>query len=322
MAQMAEHVVGGRNLVFFFIQFATFSVLILAANTAYADFPRLASIIARDGYLPRQFANRGDRLVFSNGVVLLALAAGGLLVAFGGTVTALIPLYAVGVFTSFTLSQAGMVRHHLKLREPNWRIGTVINTVGAIATFFVLGDVLVSKFTQGAWIPAAVVPVMVLVLRSTKRHYDKVSAQTRVEPGWKPRRHTHLVVVLVGNVNKGVLSALAYARSLAPDRLIAASVVSDHEEQERLVNQWAEYGLTTELHTIYSPYRELTGPVLQFLDELDAENPDELITVVIPEVVLDNWWAGALHNQSALSLKARLLFRPNTVVTSVPVLVE
>ncbi len=322
LSQMAEHLLGGRTVLFFFVQFATFAVLILAANTAYADFPRLASIVAKDGFLPRQFANQGDRLVFSNGIVLLALAAAGLIVAFGGTVTALIPLYAVGVFTSFTLSQSGMVRHHLKEREPNWRAGVAINALGAATTFAVLLVVLIGKFTEGAWIPAVVIPVMCVVLKSTSRHYERVRSATAATPDYRVRRKQHTVVVLVGSVNKGVLEALAYARSLAPDRLLAASVVTEPEEQEALLRSWAEFGIPVELHTIYSPYRELTQPVLRYLDELDEENPDDIITVVIPEVVLSNWWSGALHNQSALALKARLLFRPNTVVTSVPVIVE
>ena len=322
LSQMAEHIVGGRNLLFFFIQFATFAVLILAANTAYADFPRLASIVAKDGFLPRQFSNRGDRLVFSNGIVLLAGAAIALLIAFGGTVAALIPLYAVGVFLSFTLSQSGMVVHHFKEREPSWRIGAAINVVGAVTTFMVLMVVLIGKFGEGAWIPTVVIPIAVVVLRWTKKHYDRVKEHTQVPPGWKPKRHHHDVVVLVGGVNKGTLNALTYARSLAPDRLIAVSVVTEPEEQQELLRAWDTYDLSVELHTIYSPYRELTGPILQYLDEVDREDPDSIITVVIPEFVLQNWWSGALHNQSALALKARLLFRPNTVVTSVPVIVE
>ena len=318
---MGRAVFGGENFLYYMLQFSTFAILILAANTAYADFPRLSSIVARDGFLPRQLTNRGDRLVFSNGVVLLALAAGALIVVFGGTVNALIPLYAVGVFTGFTLSQAGMVVHHWRLREPRWQVGLVINAVGAVATGIVLAVVVISKFTIGAWIPTVLIPILVIALKGIGRHYDRVQRAVRVPPGFKARRYEHNVIVLVGSVNKGVLRALAYARSLAPDRLIAVSVVGDAAEQEALTNAWAEHKIPVELHTIYSPYRELTRPVLRYLDELDEESPDDIITVVIPEYVT-SWGTQFLHNQSAFALKARLLYRPHTVVTSVPVLID
>ncbi len=318
---MGRAVFGGENLLYYLLQFSTFAILILAANTAYAGFPMLSSIVARDGFLPRQLTNRGDRLVFSNGVILLALAAGVLIVVFGGTVNALIPLYAVGVFTGFTLSQSGMVVHHWRRREPRWRVGLVVNALGAAATGIVLAVVVVSKFTIGAWIPAVLIPIMVVGLRSIGGHYDRVHRAVRVPPGFKARRYEHNVVVLVGSVNKGVLRALTYARSLAPDRLIAVSVVGDPAEQEALTKAWAEHKIPVELHTIFSPYRELTRPILRYLDELDEESPDDIITVVIPEYVT-SWGTQFLHNQSALALKARLLYRPHTVVTSVPVLVE
>ncbi len=321
LSVMGRAVFGDGSIPYFILQFSTFAILILAANTAYADFPRLSSIIARDGFLPRQLTNRGDRLVFSNGVLVLAGVASLLIVAFGGQISALIPLYAVGVFTGFTLSQTGMVVHHWKLREPNWKVGLIINATGAVATGVVLMVVVVSKFTIGAWIPAVLIPIIVVGLKSIGRHYERVKAATAIPEGWRPKRHTHSVVVLVGSVNKGSLMALAYARSLSPDRLIAVSVVGDPEERDALDQAWAEHGLQMELHTIYSPYRELSRPVLRFLDELDAEEPDDLITVVIPEFVT-SMSTQFLHNQSAFALKARLLYRPNTVVTSVPVLVE
>ncbi len=321
LAQLAEHIYGGRNLLFFIMQFATFGILILAANTAYADYPRLSSIIAKDGYLPRQFANRGDRLVFSNGIVFLALAAITLVVVFGGKVEALIPLYAVGVFTGFTLSQTGMCVHHVKEREPRWKVNIVINAVGALTTGLVAITVVSTKFTDGAWVSVVVIALMVTTFRAIHRHYARVAEAVAVEPGYRAQRHTHLVVVLVGTVNKGVLQAVQYARSLAPERLLAVSVVSDPEEERELRNLWDEYDLPVELHTIASPYRDLTGPILDYIDELDRDSDDELITVVIPEFVtkLSSQW---LHNQSALAIKARLLYRPNTVVTSVPVIVD
>ncbi len=321
IALMAEYIYGGKGVLFWVTQLSTFAILILAANTAYADFPRLSSIIARDGYLPRQLVNRGDRLVFSNGVVFLALLAGVLVVVFKGNISALIPLYAFGVFTGFTLSQAGMVVHHFRLREPHWRASAAINAVGCLATGVVALVVVVSKFTEGAWIPAVLIPVLVLAFRAIARHYRTVRAAVTIDTTYKPMRRTHLVVVLVGSVHRGVLDAIQYARSLAPERLLALSVVTDHDEQERLVQDWADHDIPVPLHTIASPYREITRPVLEYLDELDAESPDDVITVVIPEFVTD-WKQQWLHNQTALALKARLLYRPNTVVTSVPVIVD
>jgi amino acid transporter len=321
IALMAEHVYDGKTVLFWITQLATFAILVLAANTAYQGFPGLSSIIARDGYLPRQLANRGDKLVFSNGILFLALAAGVLIAVFRGNISALIPLYAFGVFTGFTLSQAGMVKHHLREREPHWKPSLVINAIGTVATGTVALVVVISKFTEGAWIPAVVIPALVLAFRAVSRHYTKVRGAVTVEPGFKVPRRTHLVVVLVGSVHRGVLEAVQYARSLAPERLLAVSVVTDHEEQDRLTEEWVEYGIPIPLHTISSPYRELTQPVLEYLDELDAESPDDVITVVIPEFVTQ-WKTQWLHNQSAFALKARLLYRPNTVVTSVPVLVD
>ncbi len=308
----------GDNVVFWFLQLATAGILTLAANTAYADFPRLSSIIARDGYLPRQLANRGDRLVFSNGVVVLAVLAGTLIAVFGGKTNALIPLYAVGVFVSFTLSQAGMVRHHQKEREPRWRLHIVINGVGACATAVVALIIASTKFTSGAWVPIVVIPLIVLMFKGIKRHYDTVAAGLATGPDYKPRRMNHTVVVLVGSLHRGALEALAYAKSLAPNRLVAVTVVSDDEERERIEDAWAARKLDIPLEIVYSPYRELARPVLRFIDELDARYENDIVTVVIPEFVVSHWWSHILHNQSALFLKGRLLFRKGTVVTSVP----
>ena len=315
---MAQWIYGGKGVMFWATLIATFTILILAANTAYADFPRLSSIIAKDGFLPRQFANRGDRLVFSNGVIFLAIVSSILIVAFNGDISKLIPLYAFGVFTGFTLSQAGMVRHHLRLKEPKWRVGAVINAIGSVSTGVIAIIVVVSKFTEGAWIPAVLIPLVVVGFRAIGKHYDEIRQSVKVTEGYRASRHQHLVVVLVGSVNKGVIDAVQYAKSLSPERLIAVSVVANADEQREVTTAWAHFNLPIELHTISSPYRELSGPVLAYLDELDAENQDEIITVVIPEFVTA-WKTQWLHNQSAFALKARLLYRPNTVVTSVPV---
>ncbi len=318
MSQLGTAVFGSGTVLYVILQFATAAILTLAANTAYADFPRLSSIISHDGYLPRQLANRGDRLVFSNGVLVLATAAGALIIAFGGKTNALIPLYAVGVFLSFTLSQSGMVRHHQKEREKGFKRNIVINAVGSVATLIVLLIVATTKFTSGAWVPLIVIPLIVVVFKAIKRHYRTVADGLRVTPDYKPRRMNHTVVVLVGGVHRGVLEGLAYARSLSPNHLVAVSVVSDEEDQERLERQWQEFGIDVPLEIVYSPYRELTRPILRYVDELDARWENDVITVLLPEFVVRHWWGNLLHNQTALLLKGRLLFRKGTVVTSLP----
>ncbi len=318
LAQLASAIFGDGSILFYGLQFGTFAILVLAANTAYADFPRLSSIIAQDGFLPRQLASRGDRLVFSNGVLILAGMAGLLIVAFKAQVTLLIPLYAVGVFTGFTLSQAGMVRHHLRLKAPHWQRGLVINVIGCIATGVVLVVVVVSKFTSGAWIPAVVIPMIVVLFRAIHRHYARVDRALAVPDGYTVRRRTHTVVVLVGRVTKGSLEAIGYARSMRPDRLLAVTVVASRDQQEAIIADWERHGVQVELRTLYSPFRELSRPILRFVDEYDEEVEDDYVTVVLPEFVLDHWYEQLLHNQSALILRSRLRTRPNTVVTSVP----
>ena len=318
LSLLGRSVFGHNSPMYFVLQVSTAAILTLAANTAYADFPRLSSIIAKDGFLPRQLFNRGDRLVFSNGVLVLAVLAGTLLVVVKGEVTHLIPLYAVGVFTSFTLSQIGMVRHHLTEREPGWRGSMVINGVGAVATGIVLAVVGTSKFTKGAWLPIIVIPLVVMMLKGIKRHYDMVRSSLAVPDDWRPPRLNHTVVVLVGGVHRGVLEAMAYARSLAPNHLVAVTVVSDEEEQERIHEAWEAHGIDTPLDIIYSPYRELSRPILKFIDEIDARWDNDIVTVLIPEFVVRRWWEHILHNQTALFLKGRLLFREGVVVTSVP----
>jgi amino acid transporter len=308
----------GQGVLYYVLQGATAAILTLAANTAYADFPRLSSIIARDGYLPRQLANRGDRLVFSNGVLVLAIAAGVLVVIFGGNESKLIPLYAVGVFTSFTLSQTGMVRHHQKEHEPGWRRNIVINAVGAVSTAIVALIIATSKFTEGAWVSIVVVLLVIALFRGIHGHYATVAKSLKADQDFRPRRMNHTVVVLVGSVHRGVLEALAYASSLHPTRLLAVTVVSDEEEQEKIEQIWADRKIDVPLEIVHSPYRELSRPILRFIDELDARYENDIITVVVPEFVVGSWWGQLLHNQSALMLKGRLLFRKGTVVTSVP----
>ncbi len=322
-AQLGAQVFGEGSLLFWVLQLATAAILVLAANTAYADFPRLSSLISKDGYLPRQLSNRGDRLVFSNGVLVLAVAAGVLIVMFGGITTALIPLYAVGVFTSFTLSQTGMVRHHLRLRLPGWKRNVAINAAGGSATFVVLLVVAITKFKSpdswsGAWISIVVVLAVIAFFRAVKGHYTKVAEGLRIDADYKPRRMNHTVVVLVGNLHRGTLEALSYAKSLAPNHLVAVTVVSDSDEERRIQEQWEARGLDVALDIVHSPYRELAGPILRYIDELDTIWDNDIVTVVLPEFVVQSWFGQLLHNQTALLLKARLLFRRHTVVTSVP----
>jgi amino acid transporter len=320
LAQMAEQVYGGRNIFFFVTQFATFGILILAANTAYADFPRLSSVIAKDSFLPRQFANRGDRLVFSNGIIVLGVAASALVVAFGGIVNALIPLYAVGVFTGFTISQTGMFVRLVKRREQSWPLKAFFTGVGALTTFAVALAVVTVKFTDGAWIPAVVIPAMIFAFTFINRHYARVKQFLSVANNQVPPFRTHFVVVLVGSVNAGVVQAMKYAQSLRPDRLMGLSIVGSDEEGALLLREWNEQFPGQELQTPVDDFRNLTDKVLSEIERLDGLQHDDIITVVIPEFVtsLRSQW---LHNQSALAIKARLLFRPNTVVTSVPIVI-
>jgi amino acid transporter len=319
---LGDHVFGRSSPLYIVLMASTAAILCLSANTSFADFPRLSSVVARDGFLPHQLAHRGDRLVFSNGIIAVAVSAGALLVVFGGKLDSLIPLFAVGLFTAFTLSQVGMVRHHLRLREPRWRVGVAINATGATATSIVLIVVLVSKFTAGAWIPAVVIPAVVAICKTIKRHYDQVRQQLALRPGESLPALHNTVVVPLGQLNQNTLAALAYGKALHPDRLVALAVEDEDNSLDELRQQWAALNLDIPLEVIPSPYRGITKPILDFLDTVDRQRPDDVITVVIPEVVVHRWWEQLLHNQTALILKSRLLFRPNTIVISVPTHVE
>jgi len=303
------------------LQFATAGILILAANTAYVDFPRLASIVGRDNYLPRQFTNQGDRLVFSNGILFLAVAAGGLLIAFRGLTNLLIPLYAVGVFTSFTLSQSGMVRHHLRLRERGWQRGVAINDISTIATVIVLCIEAVTKFAVGAWLPILVVPVIILLFMSIKRHYSRVEGILTVSPDQvQPEAVNHTVVVLVGRVHRGTIKALRYAQSLRPNHLAAVHVLNSEGDLEEIQEHWDAFRFDIPLELVPSPYRELTPAIEKYLDDLKDRWSDDTTTIIIPEFVTGRFLSPTqlLHNQSATALKLALLFRKDTIVTSVP----
>src|SRR5581483_4819846 len=237
-------------------------------------------------------------------------------------VEALVPLFAVGLFASFTLSQAGMVVYHLRVREPGWRWSAAVNAVGTGATTLVLAVVLISKFTAGAWVPTLVIPLVVIAFQAVHRHSRRVETDTACAPAEHLPHITNTVVVPVGRVTKPVIQALAYARALRPDRLLAVCVTFDAADSTRIADEWDRHGFDVPLEVIYSPYRDLTKPILNFIEQIDTEHEDDVVTVVIPEIVVHRWWEHLLHNQSALALKARLLFRRNTVVVSVPTHVD
>ncbi len=317
VSQLARGVFGTRGVAYYAVQAATMLILVLAANTAYADFPRLASILARDRYVPRQLMNQGDRLAFSNGIVGLSVFAGVLLVVFGGDTHALIPLYMIGVFVSFTLSQAGMVVRWRRLRTPGWHLNASINGLGAVVTGIVLLVVAATKAHEGAWIIILLIPVIVVFFRMTRRHYDEVAAQLTLK-GWQPQRARHnTVLVPISGMQRAVVEALDYAKTLSPDAR-AVYVNIDPAETERLRTQWAQWGEGVPLVVLESPYRSLMEPLLEYIEQVNGERSDDYVTVVLPEFVPARWWHHLFHNQRALLIKGALLFKRNTVVTSVP----
>ena len=317
VSQIARATFGGRGWPYYAVQAATMAILVLAANTAYADFPRLASIMARDRFLPRQFMNQGDRLAFSNGILILSVLASVLLVVFEGDTHALIPLYMIGVFVSFTLSQAGMVVHWRRLREAGWRSSAVINGFGAIVTGIVLIIVAITKTAEGAWIIILMIPVLVGIFEITRRHYDHVAAELTLR-GWHPApAGRHVVIVPIGGLQRAVVKALRYARALSPD-VRAVYVELDPTATEALRRQWAEWGEGVELVVLESPFRSLMEPLLDYIEDLQETEPAAYVTVILPEFVPRRLWQHLLHNQHALLIKGALLFKPNVVVTSVP----
>jgi amino acid transporter len=316
VSQLARTIFGG-GLLYYYVQLVSMVILILAANTAFADFPRLAFFMARDGYLPRQFGNRGDRLVFSNGVVILALTAAGLVAIFGGSTHALIPLYAVGVFTSFTLSQASMVRRWLGTRPDGWWWRVTINGIGAITTGVVLVVIGSTKFIDGAWIVMLLIGTLISIFLVIKRHYDDVAGQLSLDGYDGPTPITHSVLVLVGDLHRGVAEALEYARTLSPGAK-AVYVELDPERTRRLEERWIAHGLGVPLIVLTSPYRSLVGPLLDYIDHLQAREGRHVVTIVVPEFLPARWWQHLLHNQTALLIKGALLFRKNVIVTDVP----
>jgi amino acid transporter len=318
VSQLARGIFGGRNVFYYFVQASTAMILVLAANTAYADFPRLAYFVARDRFMPRQFMNQGDKLAFSNGIVALSAAAVVLIVAFRGDTHALIPLYMIGVFLSFTISQTGMFLRWRRLRPPGWPMKAAISGLGAVTSAIVLVIVAVTKAADGAWIVIALLPVLVLVFRLTRSHYDSVADQLslrHVSVDTTP--HGHRVIVPIGGVHRAVIEALRFATALSSD-VRAVYVNVSQESLEALKRDWPQWGSHVKLVVLQSPYRSMTEPLLDYIDRVQAEHPDDYLTVVLPEFVVKHWWHHLLHNQSALTLKAALLFRPRVVTTSVP----
>jgi amino acid transporter len=314
----------GTGLFYYAIQAATALILVLAANTSFADFPRLSSLLARDRYVPRQFANLGERLVFSNGIMVLGTMAAVLLVIFGGETHALIPLYAVGVFISFTLSQSGMVRRWWRLRQPGWHHRAFINGLGAAATGVVTIVIAVTKFTHGAWIVVLVIPTLVAGFLAMRRHYDDVAEQLSLESLAGPPEIRHTVLIIVGDLHIGVVRAVQYAKTLAAPTVAvrAVFVETDPAKTAKLEEKWARWGLGVPLVILNSPYRSLLRPLVEYLDVLQSQGDDHMVTIVIPEFLPSRWWQHILHNQTALLIKGTLLFRKNTVVVDVPYLLK
>jgi len=305
----------GRNWFYYLFQIATALLLVLAANTSYADFPRLGSLMARDRFLPRQLYNLGDRLVYSNGILVLSLLAIALIYVFKGVVNALIPLYAIGVFLSFTLSQAGMVRHFLRLKGPGWRRSAVISGIGATATAIVGLVQATTKFSEGAWLVLVLIPSLVLVFSRIHHHYISLGNELRLtrEDTFTPMKNT--VIVLTPSIHRGVLPALEYAKTLSGD-VRAIHVDTDPLDSALLEERWEEWSGGIPLIILESSYRSLVTPLLEYLDVVLREAPNQIITVIIPEFVTARWWHGFLHNQSGLLLKFALLFKKGIVTTN------
>jgi hypothetical protein len=316
----------GSTVPFYLLQAFTAAILVLAANTAYNGFPVLASLLGRDGYLPRQLAHRGDRLVFSNGVVLLAIVAGLLIVAFNAQVTRLIQLYILGVFLSFTLSQAGMVRHWAReLAAPaldaaarrGIRRSQIINGTGAVVTGLVLVIVLATKFAQGAWIVVLAAPVLFALMKAIARHYRAVAEEVAAPASGVTLPARIHAVVLVSSLQAPALRALAYAQAMQPASLVAVTAAAE-DTPDDVERKWRERGVPVPLVVLESPYRETIRPILTYVRQLRREHPGDVISVIIPESVTRRPWANLLHNQTAFRLKNRLLFEPSVTVTSVP----
>jgi amino acid transporter len=327
IAQIAAAVFGGdHSVLFFYMQATTALILILAANTAFNGFPLLGSILAQDRYLPRQLHTRGDRLTFSNGIVALAVLAGVLIYVFDGSTTRLIQLYIIGVFTSFTLCQAGMVRHWNRelagatdrAQRSRMRRGRVINAFGTCFTGVVLVVVLATKFTGGAYLVVIAIPVLFVLMRGIRRHYQRVREELAPDAAGMLLPSRIHALVLASTLHKPTQRALAFAKAARPDTLTAITVNVDDTDTRELQRIWENYEIKIPLKVLESPYREITRPLVSYVKNLRRDSPRDVVCVYIPEYVVGRWWENLLHNQSALRLKGRLLFEPGVMVVSVP----
>jgi amino acid transporter len=309
----------GRGPLYIAVQVATALILLLGANTAYSDFPRLSFFMARDGFMPRQMGNLGDRLVYSNGITMLGLLSAFLIVLFGGDTHRLLPLYAVGVFISFTISQFGMVRRWFRLRPKGWRRNATINAVGGSVTLIVFMIILITRFVSGAWIVMVLLPFFAVILLRIHGHYKHVARSLSLEEyASATRPHNPVVIVPIGGVHRGVLKALGFARSLSPD-VTAVHVETSSEEGQKVREKWEAWGDGVRLITLKSPYRSMISPLLQYLNQVRVERQrDDVITVVLPQFVPAHWWENLLHGQSAWLIRLALLFREDYIVIDVP----
>lgn len=314
LAQIAAKMFGNGSIMFYVVQVATATILFLAANTAFADFPRLTQFIARDGYLPRQLGSIGDRLVFQNGIILLTLLAMGLIVIYHADTHSLIPLYAVGVFISFTMSQSGMVAKWTKARNFGFKFW--ISLVGALVTFFVTWVLLITKFTEGAWLIAVAISLLLLVFWGIKRHYNYLARELTLSPEDQLGKVRSTVILLVPRMHRGILQAIAYAKSMARD-CRAVHVTLDPSSVAKVKEDWNSFGADFPLVILDSPYRSLIEPVTDYIDQALEEDPDQMITVIVPQAVPKHWWQGLLHNNAAVALKLALASRKNVVITNV-----
>lgn len=309
----------GNGMMFYAVQFSIFLILFMAASTSYADFPRLASLLAKDRYAPRQLASVGDRLVFSNGIIGLSLSAIALVIFFKGHTHSLIPLYAVGVFLSFTLSQSGMVMHHWHLREKYWKPSIVLNAIGALTTGVVLIIIASFKFTHGAWLILVAIPIIVYAFHRIHVHYvmfGRELAQSHYDILSCDKMHDHVVIIPISGLHKGVMKAISYGKSIGQD-LRVCFVKTDEEAATRLITQWNIKFPDLKLHVLESPYRSISEPILEYIHLVAKEHPTEMMTVIFPEFVTAKWYHQLLHNQTAWIIKMSLLYKKNIVVSSV-----
>jgi hypothetical protein len=339
-SQLARTIYNSRGILYLAVISSTTIILVMAANTAFADFPRLSALVGADGFLPRQLAYRGSRLVYSRGIGALAIFASLLIVGFNASVTKLIPLYAIGVFLSFTLSQAGMARRWFKSgmlgsgqtiqergsllgHDDSWKVKMLVNGFGAFTTFVVMIVFAVTKFADGAWVIILIIPILVMIFMGIHKHYIRLARKLSLEDyGAPPRIARHRVVIPISGVHRGTVAALRYAKTLSDD-ITAVHVSLDDEEVKKVQAKWQVWGDGVRLVVIESPYRLFLEPVLQYIESVrDQMQANEILTIVVPQFVPKNWWTNALHTQTAFTMRMALLFKPGIVVTDVPYQVE